>query len=606
MLDARDGWNEIKAVVSYRADRFLERQPLLQVAVLFALAVAVIAGWAVALTHLDTRAPSGSDAIWWALTRFLDGGTMAGDPDSLRALATMATVSGVIGVAVLTSVLTSKMAERVGVLGLGLSPVVERGHYLILGFDSRVPVIVSELAQAEKRAVVVILSASPRAEIEAAVEAQLEVAREATGLRLEPRVVVRTGDRQREGALRKVRAGTAKAILLLPPKPTRADDGGPSDPVSLAFVSLLAIRRAAAVVKAGAPEIRVVVVTEACGKEAAEAERRLMVAVAGQTRVKLRVLHPVDTVGSVLALCVAHPGLGDVLRSLVQFDEVDFAMASGSPNAREIALTRSSAERPGVVVLRRSSAAPVDADVRSVDAAKPPRTVQILGANASLSALLEKLPEVLGEGLAVRVTPQASPAARSVADQAAARAVGLEVKVDKRDPLTVAREDPVPADVVVILASDSSRVRTCDAFAVELLLNRHANKRVAGCRTITEVHHGPTRDHLSREEQGGDFLISTELVAMLLAQNLADFVIGEVLDSLLSLRGASLSIRPSPREGTFAELASSLGGGAGSATDDVLLGYLTGNAVRLVPDPAVGLPAGALLIVLERRGPATR
>ena len=76
----------LRATVVYRADQVLGWPPVAQVLGLFALTTLLVATFA-GLEHLlrEGEAPFG-ETFFWALTHFLDAGSVSGDDDSHRAL----------------------------------------------------------------------------------------------------------------------------------------------------------------------------------------------------------------------------------------------------------------------------------------------------------------------------------------------------------------------------------------------------------------------------------------------------------------------------------------------------------------------------------------
>ncbi len=626
----RHRWSEFTAWVSYRADRFLEREPLLQVAALFAMAVLVIVGWALVLAHLDPApdAPTGSEALWWALTRFLDGGTMAGDPASRRGLATLATLSGVFGVAVLTSVLTSKMGERIGVLASGEGPVVERGHILVLGFDPRVKVVAEQLARTGQKLTLVVVSTQSRKQVEDAMGTQRGV-----------RVVVRTGDPQQDALLRSVRAHRARTVIVLRPV-GRSDE----DAVRWSFIALLAIRR---VVEAEAEAVRPRLVVEVRDDEAERRLRRALVPRFGegaQVGLQAEFIAPAQAIGGMLAMALRQPGLYPVLHALLSFDGVDLAFEPVRPSQFGMTWELAEASMRGAIALglaRKDERVTVDlnpprdgtrvlregdefamlrrsgdkvhfevtqpAAVRSCNipaAGRDPRRVLILGANASLASLLVHLPLVLLRGDQVRLVTGQPSKPRLGEGETLLAAAGIRLSVEPTNPLDVAAEATDDgARVVVILASDESRDRSCDALAVEMLVALRTHSGPG--RAVADVHSTATAAYLAGE--GNDFLVSSELIGMMFAQEALSPEAAQALRQLLATKAdihiLTRDVGPDefPPGTPFSALAARV-----RETGEIALGYQLprhkGQPVTLAPPPGDqgwAVP-GAVVVVLAR------
>jgi hypothetical protein len=115
--------------------------------------IAVVTALVVLLTpvedHLDGGWPS---VLWKSLLRTLDPGTMGGDAGSPVFLALMLTVTigGIFIVSALIGVLTTGLEARISELRKGRSPVIARGHTVLLGWSDQVFTIVTELVKANQ------------------------------------------------------------------------------------------------------------------------------------------------------------------------------------------------------------------------------------------------------------------------------------------------------------------------------------------------------------------------------------------------------------------------------------------------------------------------
>src|SRR5215210_1902577 len=121
-------------------------------------------------------APDGDDPLnfgegfWMSLMRTLDPGTMGGDKGwGFRVVMLAVTLGGIFIVSLLISVLSSGLQGKLEEMRKGRSFVVEEGHTLILGWSTRVFLIISELAIAnenQKRPRVVVLADRDKVEME--------------------------------------------------------------------------------------------------------------------------------------------------------------------------------------------------------------------------------------------------------------------------------------------------------------------------------------------------------------------------------------------------------------------------------------------------------
>ncbi|MBV8856403.1 MAG: NAD-binding protein [Acidobacteria bacterium] len=156
-----------------------------------------------------------AEAFWQSLMRSIDPGTVAGDTGwGYRALMLAVTVGGIFIVSLLISVLSSGLQNKLEELRKGRSFVVEEGHTLILGWSSRVFLIIRELVIAnenQKRPRVVILADRDKVEME-------EEIRSKVGDTKNTRVVCRSGIPIDLVDLEIVNPHAAKSIIILSPE----------------------------------------------------------------------------------------------------------------------------------------------------------------------------------------------------------------------------------------------------------------------------------------------------------------------------------------------------------------------------------------------------
>jgi hypothetical protein len=186
---------------SYRFDRFLDQRPAVQLLAVLGGALALALGFG-ALVSVAGGASDGDASVgsgfWWAITRMLDGGTVASDTGGFRrAFGVTVTVFGLVAVAILTGAFASSFAERIRALRQGKNPIFERGHLLFLGWSERGGVIARELAVSNIKATLVVLTSGDRELVE-------ERVREAIGPRKHRlRIIVRHGDPTTIAAVRR-------------------------------------------------------------------------------------------------------------------------------------------------------------------------------------------------------------------------------------------------------------------------------------------------------------------------------------------------------------------------------------------------------------------
>ena len=193
-------------------------------------ALIVLAATAILLlTGIAPDAPDGQDApvfsvgeaFWQSLMRSIDPGTLAGDTGwSYRMLMFAVTVGGIFVVSLLISVLSSGLQTKLEELRKGRSFVVEENHTLILGWSSRIFLIISELVIANeklKNPRIVILADKDKVAMEDEIRAKV-------GDTENTRVVCRSGNPIDLVDLEIVNPHAAKSIVILSPDDTPDSD----------------------------------------------------------------------------------------------------------------------------------------------------------------------------------------------------------------------------------------------------------------------------------------------------------------------------------------------------------------------------------------------
>lgn len=222
------GW---KAKFRYRADEFLGGGAGKQLAFLFVLTCVIVIVFTILSVVLSLFAPSlevadGNilDRAWWYFTRLLDAGTMGGDSGNVnRFVSTSATVLGVIVAGLLISSLAGNFQERLEAIKRGGAPVMEEGHFLILGWSEKIFSVIDQISEAYASQKIVCVVMAEREKIE--MEAEL---REKVVHQDRVKIVVRTGSSVALNDLSRVSFGLARAIVVLidandVEQPNRAD-----------------------------------------------------------------------------------------------------------------------------------------------------------------------------------------------------------------------------------------------------------------------------------------------------------------------------------------------------------------------------------------------
>ena len=244
----------------------------------------------------DDQPTSFANGIWLAFGRYLDAGTFTGDSgSSFRILAIIVTVVGLFIGAAIIGLISSGIDSRVEAMRRGQSPVVEHGHTLILGSSDKLTVIISELVEAnrsERGRPIVVMADDDTVELTDRIRS--EISDFATS-----RLVVRRGNPTRIADLQRMNPTDARSIIVLSP------DGQES---SAAVVkTVLALAR----LLRDSPDTGIV--AEISDDDTADA---LTTAVGP----RLVVVNPTKTVARVTAQVSRAAGLGAIYQELLDFD----------------------------------------------------------------------------------------------------------------------------------------------------------------------------------------------------------------------------------------------------------------------------------------------
>lgn len=209
----------------YRFDNFMSRGTVALISGLGLISLSFIVLMAM-LVSLSGVAPEGSDrlnlpeAMWGVLMRTLDSGTVGGDTGWLFRLTMLfVTFGGIFVVSTLIGLLSSGIDAKLEDLRKGRSRVLETDHIVILGWSLQIFTLISELALANANrpeTCIVILSNEDKVEMETALY-------DALGKLPRMRLVCRTGSPSSMTDLGIVSIQTARSIIILNPAADQED-----------------------------------------------------------------------------------------------------------------------------------------------------------------------------------------------------------------------------------------------------------------------------------------------------------------------------------------------------------------------------------------------
>ncbi len=207
-----------RAKLRYRSDEFLSGGAGRQLFFLFVLTIGVVLVFtAISLVlGVGPEAPEGGqvamgDRLWHYFGRILDAGTMADDAGAVnRLVSTGTTILGVIVAGLLISSLAGNFQERLDDIKRGGSPVMEEGHFLILGWSEKIYSVIDQISEAyaTKHITVVVMGDDDKLEMEAKL-------RDKVVHQKRVKLVVRSGSSMNLNDLSRVSFAQAQAIVVL-------------------------------------------------------------------------------------------------------------------------------------------------------------------------------------------------------------------------------------------------------------------------------------------------------------------------------------------------------------------------------------------------------
>lgn len=536
----------------YHLDLFLSRGAWARFVLLFALSfgAVTVTGVFAMLASPDDAPLKGSllESMWWAMMHVVDSGAMGGDQGTLvRMVAVSATLCGIFVVALLIGLVSSTVGDKIEDLQKGKSPVIDQDHTLILGFGEKVFPILRELKVANEsrgKASVVILSEHDKTEVE-------EMIRERLPDMGGTRVVVRQGSFFSPSDLAKVGAGRARSIVVPAADETDGDADAAKHSDMAVIKTLLALRRVPGALTKNHAVVEIVdagkkPVIERLGRGGVEVVAmrdvlaRLMVQTARQTGLASVYSDILSYDGSELYFKnfpeLAGKAFGSV--QTILHDAVVVGLRSvGSGGTAKILLNPPADHRIGgedeILVLAEDDdtfsvqpnaprAVVVPEVPRAGQTKRSPERLLICGFRSDLSQLVAEFDNYASPGSVVQI--MAGERAAQLEAATAAERKNLKVELvpgDATDPMALQRACQAHFDAVLIVADDTGTAQESDARTVitllllrDLVKDRPAAKQP---RLISEILDPRTKDLVSGDAST-DFVVSTEITSMLLAQ----------------------------------------------------------------------------------------
>jgi voltage-gated potassium channel Kch len=504
-----------------------------------------------------------SESLWNNLMRALDAGNLAGDTGwSLRLVSLLVTIGGIFIVAILIGSISSGIEDAITELRKGKSLVIEKNHTLILGWGPKVFQIISELVIAnenQQHARIVVMADMDKVEMEDELRQKVPDTRNT-------RVICRTGSPIDLDDLKLVAFNDAKSIIVLSPEDSDFQD-------TFVIKSILAITNNPERKKE--PFHITAEIRDARNLEAAKL-------VGGD---ELTVLLSADIISRLTAQTCRQSGLSVVYTELLDFsgaeiytiEEKDligktFREIIGAYNHCTVLGIRTAdgqtllnppmhsilAKGDGIIVIaedddriilaREITTMPGSEAIRerSTKPLTPERTL-IMGWNGKAARIIQELDHYVPAGSRVLVVSEHEPPETELLETREALH-NLTLQTEQADLTArkvIERIAPVEYDHIILLCDQDLPVQEADAkILISLLhLRNHAEQHGKDLNVVSEMRDVRNRT-LAEVAKADDFIVSDNMISLLLAQISENKALADVFDRLFSNEGSEIYIRP--------------------------------------------------------------
>jgi len=571
-----------RARFRYRWEEFLSGGAGKQLFFLFAFTMLLVVVFTLlsvlgGVAGVDLAEGGWLDRSWFYFTRLIDPGTMGGDAGNPnRFVSTLATVSGVVVAGLLISSLAGNFQERLEAIKRGSSPVLEHGHFLILGWSEKVFSVIDQLSEAnvEKgRIVVVVMAELDKVEMEEALRDKVQHPKRV-------KIVVRSGSSVALGDLAKVSFERAQSIIVL------VDDAQRDHPHSAdgrVIKTLMALYNH----PDGRGRVEAIKVTA----EVMLAESREIALIASRGRAQ--VINTNELISKIILQTSRISGLSLVYDELFKFEgnEIHYArfpavagrrfadLLLEFPNACLVGVAKADGSAhvlnpPADYVVQPDEelllvaeddhirwqpyAGPLRFDGLAVPSPaaseKPVEHLLVLGYNEKLFPILKEFDAYVGAGSSVTLVNSVEQAEREreIADQSGRldniRIQHLVGDFTNRHVLEQVQPERYPTVMVLGDASgvhgpDESEAADTRAIIALLLLRDFRQKAgVQGQEVCSEILDPRNRD-LAATTEINDIVISNEMVSMVLAQITHEPRVRPVLEDLFQSEGSEIYLK---------------------------------------------------------------
>jgi voltage-gated potassium channel Kch len=505
--------------------------------------------------NFDADGSGPLEFIWRSLMRTLDPGTMGGDQGWVfRILMLLVTIGGLVIVASLIGIVSGAFDSKVEELRKGRSRVLENDHTLILGWSTKVFPIVREICTANASrgaSAIVILADRDKVEMEDDIKAQV------TNLG-KTKIIVRSGDPMNLAELEVANPHTARSIIVLAPE----DD---DDPDSTVIKTTLAVtnnpnRKEGAYHIVGELQdpsnleaAKLVGRDEAHWVLSTELISRITVQTCRQSGLSVVYSELLDFDGAEIYFTEQPSLVGRTYfdAQLAFADSTVMGLVQGGTVTLNPAADTVLAAGDQIIVIAEDDDTIKLAEAGSPDAslirasevgAETPETTLVLGYNEGLRLLLGELDQYSLARSRVTIVADVDEPEFDVFKN-------LDVTFQKGDPTSRKILDDLYAHeydhIIVLAAKESLPAQRADAKTLITLLHLRdiAEQKGVDLNVVSEMIDDRNRE-LAEVTQADDFIVSDQLISLMLSQVSENKRLTDVFDELFSASGAEIYLRP--------------------------------------------------------------
>jgi voltage-gated potassium channel Kch len=532
---------------------------------LVSLVIIAIAGAFLDLTRI---APEGEEPMsfiegtWASLMRTLDSGTMGGDNGwGFRIVMLVVTLAGIFVVSALIGVLSTGLEGKLDELRKGRSRVLEKEHTIIFNWSPSIFDVISELVianESRKRPRIVVMSDKDKVEMED------EIADKVPNTK-NTRIICRSGDPTDLFDINIVNPQDARSIIILSPEN--------DDPDSCVIKTILAV-----VNDPARREARYLIAAEI--REARNAE---VARVVGGSEVQLVLAD--DLLSRIVAQSMRQPGLSAVYTELLDFDGCEIYTADqpelvgktfgeaifsyqtstliglcGTDGAVSLNPPMDTMIAPGMKIIiiaeddseielkERGTSTALAGPPPAPPALAPPERTLMLGWNRRGPMIALELSRYVAPGSLLTI---AADTPELEADYEGLVLAGDNLRVEMKRIDTSRRGeiealDPTSYDHVLVLGySDHMAPQPADTRTLVTLLHlrRIGEDSHKVINVVSEMIDVRNRE-LAEVAKIDDFVVSNELVSLMLAQASENEHLEEIFKDLLDEEGSEICLRP--------------------------------------------------------------